>query len=346
MSSDQIQYNISKLSLNEKINFFSEFQSYMGSSIPITTTLSNIQEYTNSVKIKTIAKLLLEDIDKGENFSNSILKFKKSIGNVYCNLMSIGAQSGELPKILKEIHESLKKQRTTIYTIIKASAYPAILIFMLIISAFLLIFFVSPRLAKQYQTTTGGELTQNMSSMQDLAAGLTGNWFFILFIIGLCFWGIVSFFKYLLKSELGIRVPIIGPIIKNYNLSTFAKLLAISYAAGLPITHGILLSCESVQNEFIQKKLFKCSTYITKHSLTESFGGTGLFEPQMISKLQVGEQTGNLDNSLHEISDEIDEALSTVLGAALQLLEPLLLVIIAGFIIYFGTSMMNIIFMV
>lgn len=346
MANDTVQYNIPKLSLNEKINFFSEFHSYLGASIPLTTTLTNIEKYSASSKIKQIAKNLRQDLDRGENFAESILKFKHTIGNVYCNLMSIGAQSGELPNILHDIHDSLKKQRTTLINIIRASAYPAMLLLMLIGSGLLLVFFVAPRLANRYQSTTGEELTQNMTAMQSFANVLTDNIFFIIFVFGLIIWGIISFTKYLLKSELGTRFPVIGAVIRYYNLSVFAKLLAISYAAGLPITHGILLSCESVQNEFVQKKLFKCSTYIAKHPLAESFEGTGLFSPQMVAKLQAGEQTGQLDEALREISNDIDETLGAVLAAALQLLEPLLMIIIAGFIVFYGVNMMNTIFMI
>ena len=346
MSNDILQYNISGLSLNEKVDFFSQLHSYLSSSIPITTALMNIQKYSNSKKIKLIAKKLLEDLDKGENFANSILKFKHSIGNVYCNLMSIGAQSGELPRILQEIHSSLKRHRTMLYNLIKASVYPAILILILIASSLLLVFFISPRMSAQYQMITGGELSQNMNAMENIANLLQNNWISLLIIFNIILWGIIRFAKYLLKSELGIVFPVIGKVIKYYNLSIFSKLLAISYAAGLPITHGILLSCESVQNEYIQKKLFKCSSYISKHSLSESFAGTGFFTPQMLSKIQAGEQTGKLDEVLHEISSEIDETLEMVLSSALRLIEPVLMLIIAGMAILYGTTMMNTLFMI
>lgn len=345
MSNENFQYNIPKLSINERINFFSEFHSYLGSSIPLTTALKNIQTYSNSGKIKQIAKFLLDEIDNGENFSTSILKFKNTIGNVYCNLMSIGAQSGELPKILKDIHTSLKKQRTTLYTLIRASVYPAFLLLMLIGATLLLLFFIAPRLANQYQNATGEELTQNMKLLQNIAVALSGNIFVIIIFAALLIFGTVRGIKYLLKSGAGVKFPVIGAVIRYYNLSVFSKLLAIAYSAGLPITHGILLATEPLHNEFIQKKLFKCSTYIAKHSLADSFAGTGFFNPQMISKLQAGEQTGRIDEALQEISTEIDETLETVIGSALQMLEPILMIIIAVFIVFFGSSLMSSLFM-
>lgn len=304
-----------------------------------------MQTYSNSSKIKHIAINLLSEIDKGENFANAILKFKNTIGNVYCNLMSIGAQSGELPEILKDIHSSLKKQRTTLYNLIRASVYPAILLIMLIGATLLLLLFIAPRLAEQYRNASGEDLPQTLALTQRLGDVIGSNIFFIILVFGLIIYGCVRSFKYLLKSELGVKFPVIGAVIRYYNLSTFSKLLAIAYTAGLPITHGILLSSEPIQNEFIQKKLFKCSTYIAKHSLAESFAGTGFFTPQMISKLQAGEQTGRLDEVLQEISNEIDETLETVIGSALQMLEPLLMIIIAVFLTIFGTAMMRSIFM-
>ena len=110
--SERKQYDIPKMSLNQKIMFFEQFSMYLSSSIPVSSALQDMKKYAPSDKIKLIAHLLLKEMDRGINFSDAILKCKKGLGSTYCNLMSLGAQAGELPRILKDIWESLKQQRT------------------------------------------------------------------------------------------------------------------------------------------------------------------------------------------------------------------------------------------
>ena len=124
----------------------------------------------------------------------------------------------------------------------------------------------------------------------------------------------------------------------------FTRLLAIAYAAGIPITHGIILSAEAVNNDYYKKLLYKCSSMITKNSFTETFAATKLFTPSMITKIQTGELTGELDKMLREISSDIDDSLETAVSAALKLVEPILMIIIAIFIVIYGTSIMSTIY--
>lgn len=326
------QYNLPKLSLWKRISFFEQFHTYLGSSIPLSTALTNMIKYSPNREIKVIAHILLEEIDRGENFSDAILKFKNALGGVYCNLMSIGAQSGELPKILKDIHSSLKKQRSIIYTIIKQCAYPAFIFFIILVPSVLtLLLYIVPRFSNYYQSLLG-EVPANLQAAQTFSAMFTNNWFFILTAAALFIWGSVKLTKSLLKSELGLSIPLIGKLIKYYNLSLFTKLLAIAYSAGIPITHGILISSESLPNQYIQKKLFQCSSMVTRKTFTETFASTNLFSPEMITKIQAGELTGELDNLLNEISNDIDEAFEIAISAILKLIEPVLMVIMAIFV--------------
>ena len=335
-----ISFDIKPLSLNEKIDFFTELYTYLKSSIPISTALTKIMKYAQSYKIKRLASLILYSLDSGEDFAVAILKFKIILGNVYCNLLAIGAQAGELPKITQDILNSLKKQRTSIRNVIKACAYPGILCVMLIGAVLTLFFFIVPRVAAQAEMLSG-KVPPLLAALNFIAAILSKSWIVLFIFIGFAIWLAVQLFKSMLKSQYILRVPLIGNIIKIYNLSVFSKILSISYAAGVPITNGILLSAEAASNDFIRKKLFKCSAMISRVPLSESLAMTGLFTPQMLSKVESGEMTGNLDEMLNEISNDIDEHLDTIVASVLKLIEPVLMIIIGGFILVYGLVIMG-----
>lgn len=343
MTRKNFQYDLPKLSLTNKLLFFEQFNTYMSSSIPITTTLQNIQKYSGNKQIRVICRLLLKDLDNGENFSDAILKFKKILGGVYCNLMSLGAQSGDLPQILNDIQDALKQQRTINYTIIKQTAYPAFLFFVIFIPAVLaLFFFVIPRLADSFEMMLG-TTPAHLKTLQMFSALLLKNIIPLAIICGFFIWSVIIGVKALIKSELLLQLPVIGPLVRYYNLSLFTKLLAISYKAGIPITHGILISSDALPNEIIKKRLIKCSSLVTKIPFTNVMAQTKLFAPQMISKIQAGELTGELDKTLKEISKDIDEALNTTISTLLKLIEPVLTIVMAVLILMYGLTTMGIV---
>ena len=332
------------MSLGTKILFFEQLNTYLSSSIPISTSFTNIKKYSDNSTIKLIASILLKEMDKGANFSDAILKFKNTIGAVYCNLISLGAQAGELPQILDDIYRSLKRQQEIKINILKQLAYPAFLLFgMLLPSVALLGYFIAPRFRTIHENL-GGTIPSNIAAIEQTAATFQAGWFLILILIALIGWGGVTLFKKLIKSKAGMKVPVIGAIIRFYNLSMFTRLLAISYSAGIPITHGILLASEAINNNYMKKILYKCSSMVTKCAFTETFAATGLFTPNMITKIQTGELTGELDKILREISNDIDRNLEAAISSALKLIEPILMVIIAVFVGIYGVSIMSTIY--
>ena len=328
------QYDMPKFNLNEKIEFFSALQNYVSAEIPISTSLFQILEYSGNIKIRNLVRQLLKDIDGGVNFADSILRFKKSLGGLYCNLLSVGAQTGELPTILKDINDYLNKQRIFKANIIKSCTYPAFLLLMLIGAFLTLILFIQPSLRRMSEMNgsggcSGGCMFLNLNFFI-LVPAVAGSIFFI-----------QKWFKNFLKSRKILDVPIFGDAIRYYNLSSFTRLLAISYKAGIPITQAILLSAASVPNKYMSEAFLKCSALVTKKPIAKVFASTRFFSQDMIMKIESGDMSGYLDKVLYEISDTINLKLETAITSALKLLEPILIVLIGCAVGYYAYSLMG-----
>ena len=152
------------------------------------------------------------------------------------------------------------------------------------------------------------------------------------------FWKV---FKQALMSEQGLRLPVLGRAVKYYNLSSFSRLLAISYKAGIPITQAIMLSADSIPNKFMSGKLLKCSALVTQRPIAKVFGATGFFPPDLVMKIESGDMSGNLDKVLFEISEVINLKLETAITSALKLLEPILMILIGCVVGYYAYTLMS-----
>ena len=332
--------NISPFSLNEKISFFTEFSTYIKSSIPITTLLAQIIKYSPNSKIKKISSYILHSIDNGTSFSKAVLKLENILGAAYCNLLAVGEQSGNLPEITKDILTSLKKQRTIRSNIIKSSAYPAIIMLFVIIAVLVLIFFIVPKVYMQAEMMTTN-IPLLMKILNVISKFMIKTW--VLLLIAIPF--IISFFikqiKNAFKNAKILNIPLIGKAVKLYNLSVFSRIFSITYSSGITVTNGYIISSKAVTNNYIKNSLLSKAQMLSNTSISKTFEATKLFTPQMLSSIEAGEISGHIDEMLKEISNDIDEMLDTAISVTLEALGPILLVIVAIFVFVFGYIIMG-----
>lgn len=332
------QYDLPALSLNDKIEFFNALSNYLDASIPLNTALFQMAEYTSNIQIKRIINIILKEGTAGVNFADTILKFKKPLGGAYCNLVAVGVQTGELPQILKDINDLLIRQRDLKSTTIRSCSYPAFLLVLLILSVILLVCVIQPKLAALTASMTG-----DASSLQIASFGME-TFTNIAAIVGVTLVALFFLFKNFIQSfstEKGLRLPVFGAAIKYYNLSTFSRLLAISYKAGIPITQAIIISADALPNKFMRDKFIKCSALVSQKPLAKLLGTTGLFPNDLIMKIESGDMSGNLDKVFFDISNAINLRLETAIASIIKLLEPTLLVLIGCAVGYFAYSLMR-----
>lgn len=327
--------HIPQLSLNEKIDFFTEFYTYIKSSIPISTALTKITKYSPSVKIKQVSKMILKEIDQGKNFSVIIPKFAHAFGSAYCNLLAVGDQTGKLSDISYQIFSSLKKQRNIKRNIIKASIYPAIIFIIFCIALLLLFIVIIPKIMLQVMNM-GGEIPLSLKILGKISQIFVKGWIIVLPVIGFTIWHIFMSLKDIAKKEFAINIPIFGKVIKMSDLAIFAKVFSIAYASGIPVINAYLLAGDVVENKFIKNNLLKYSNLFSSRKISEIFYLTGLFSPQTIAKIESAEMSGNMDEILNEISDDMNELLDTVSVASINAIEPILIIIIGIFVLIFG----------
>lgn len=332
--------DIPQLSLNEKIDFFMEFYTYIKSSIPISSALTKISQYSPSKKIRKISKMILNEIDRGKNFSAIILNFSSAFGSAYCSLLAAGDQTGKLPDISYEILSSLKKQRNVKRNIIKASIYPAILFAIFCIFVLLLLVVIVPKVLMQAQTMSG-DIPLSLKILGKISQIILKGWIILLPIIVFAFWRLFKSFKNISQKEFVLNIPIIGKVIKTSDLAIFSKVFSIAYASGIPVINAYSLASDVTGNKFIKKQLLKYSALFSDKKVSEVLYLTGLFSPQVIAKIEAGETSGDMDRMLNEISQDMNELLDTVSVAAIRAIEPVLTIIIGLFVLIFGYIIMG-----
>jgi type IV pilus assembly protein PilC len=247
-------------------------------------------------------------------------------------MIRVGEQSGQLSRVLKDLGETLRWVDEIAAHMKKVTMYPTVVaVVVLAVVCFLMIYLV-PQLVPFIQDM-GGEIPLQTRVLIAVSNYVVEFWY-TLFLVPV---GCVVLLKLLVRSNqniafwvdgLKLRVPLIGPISLKLKLARFCNYFSLMYISGISIIDALEIAQKLFDNRVLESSVASALTRIQEgKSISDSFKETELFPPLVVRMLRVGENTGQLDQSLDNITyfynREVKEAIEK-LGPAI---EPLLTVI-------------------
>ena len=285
----------------------------------------------------TYFKKVLTDIrfglENGKPLSQGLANFPKDFNNVFISLIRSGEESGNLEKVLKELNIQLKKEYSLMSKIRGAFAYPIVLVVGLVGVLILLMTFVLPKLVSIFESTN---LQLPLSTRIIFAISRVMAFNPILTIVA--FLAIALILIFLLRrpkvkkwfNQLIFHVPIISSLLKQVELTRFARTLGNLLRSGIPIIKSLEITAEALTLNEYKKVIINAKEDIARGvSLSNSFRkDEKIFPRLLISVMQVGEKTGELDELLLNLADFYEEQVDNSFHSLSSLVEPILLVIV------------------
>jgi MSHA biogenesis protein MshG len=325
--------NNGRVSLEEMIVFCRQMYALMRSGVPILRSINGMVESANSVSLKKALIDIGKQLEGGYTFSSALNNHPKIFDHLFVSLVHVGENTGQLDEAFLKLTSYLERELDTRKRIKAALRYPSMVVIALTAAMVILNIFVIPTFADMF-TRLEADLpaaTQFIIASSNL---FINYWPHMLVGVLLAFFMI----KQSLKTKQGryqwdrrkVKIPIIGSIIERSILARFAHSFAIVIKAGVPMTTGLTLVAEAVDNSYMQDKITAMRQGIESgETLLRSAVASTLFTPLVLQMVAVGEETGRVDELLLEVGDyyerEVDYDLSTLTAR----IEPLLLVVVA-----------------
>ncbi len=324
----------SKTDFNDIVDFTRQIAIMLNAGL----TLIDALEILKKQLIKPTMKQMVNDIDSqikaGESFSSALRKYPDSFPNLYIALVKSGEASGKLGEILLRLADNLEKERELKSKLKGALIYPVIVIVAMVAVMFIMITFVIPKLLTLYQDF---DVELPWTTQLLIAISTFSTRFWPLIILG-AFGGWYFLQKYL-KTKAGkeqfdiitLKLPVFGPIIKVSALVDSTRTLAILIGAGVSILDALNIIIETTENVVYQKAFTSISRKVEKgQSLGVSLDQEGIFPPILVQMAQVGEQTGNLDDTLLRLSKYFEMESEIAIKSMTTLIEPMILVVLGA----------------
>jgi MSHA biogenesis protein MshG len=131
-----------------------------------------------------------------------------------------------------------------------------------------------------------------------------------------------------------LKLPIVGPIVLKATLARFARSFALSSQSGVPLVQALTVVAQTVDNAFIGARIEQMRDGIERgESIARCAAATGVFTPVVLQMINVGEETGELDNLLFEIAGMYERDTDYAIKGLSAAIEPILLAVIAALVL-------------
>jgi MSHA biogenesis protein MshG len=326
-------FGFSRVSLDELIIFSRQMYALMRSGVPILRAINGMEEASNSTPLKKALVDIASQLQGGYTLSSALNQHPKIFGSLFVSLIQVGENTGQLEESFLKLTTYLEREQATRKRIKTALRYPTMVMIALAGALVILNIFVIPTFANMF-SKLGADLPLATKFLINSSNLFLNYWPYMLIA------GVSGYFALLksLKTEKGryqwdkrkIKLPIIGSIIERSILARFSHTFGIILKSGIPMTTGLTLVADAVDNSFMQEKIIAMRHAIESgESLLRAAIASTLFTPLVLQMIAVGEETGRVDELLKEVGDyyerEVDYDLSTLTAR----IEPILLVGVA-----------------
>jgi type IV pilus assembly protein PilC len=313
--------------------FTRQMATMMKAGVPLIQGLEIVGNGAEKVKLKELIYKIRADVSGGSDFSSALAKHPDYFDDLFCSLVKAGESSGQLETMLDRIATYKEKIESLKAKIKKALTYPTAVIIVAIIVTAILLVKVVPVFDDVF-SSFGAELPAFTLWVIGLSEIAQKYWFFVL--LGIIA-GIVAFVQARKRSEKFadfvdkalLKIPIIGPIIREAIIARFARTLATTFAAGVPLVQALDSTAGAAGNVVYRNATLQIRNGVsTGQSLTNAINMTGVFDVMVVQMVSIGEEAGSLDMMLDKVASFYEESVDNAVDNLSSLLEPLIMAIL------------------
>jgi type IV pilus assembly protein PilC len=322
--------------------FTRQMATMMRAGVPLVQAFEIVADGLDKPKVGELIRAIRNDVAGGTNFASALRRHPRHFDDLFCNLVDAGEQSGSLETMLDRIATYKEKTESLKAKVKKAMTYPiAVLAVAFIVSGILLI-----KVVPQFQDVFAGfgaELPAFTLFVISISEFVQAWWMII--VIGLIA-AIMLFIFARRKSKamrdaidrIALKMPVAGNIIEKSSVARYARTLATTFSAGVPLVDALNSVAGSTGNSVYTNAVYQVRDDVsTGQQLNFSMRNTGVFPNMIIQMVAIGEEAGALDDMLDKSASYYEEQVDNAVDNLTALMEPMIMsvlgVLVGGLII-------------
>lgn len=316
------------------IAFFSrQMATMMKSGVPIVQSLEIIGGGHKNPRMKKMVGELRTDIEGGSSLYEAISRHPVQFDELFRNLVRAGEGAGVLETVLETIASYKENLEALKGKIKKALFYPAMTVAVAILVSAILLIYVVPQFESVFENF-GADLPAFTKLIVAASRFMVSYWWLILIATG----GAIFAFIFFLKRSLAfqhfldrmiLKLPVVGQIMHNSAIARFARTLAVTFKAGVPLVEALETVAGATGNTVYEKAVLRVRDDVAVgYPVNMSLKQTNLFPHMVIQMTAIGEEAGALDTMLFKVAEYYEQEVNNAVDALASLIEPMIMVII------------------
>src|SRR3989339_369777 len=325
--------HLTRVPFVHKMLFIHHLQIMTKAGLSILTALKILSEQTENRKLRLVIAAAKQDVEKGQQLSEALSKSPTIFPPIYVSMRAAGESAGKLEDSLKNIYIQMHKNNELNSRIRGAMIYPAVILVAMGGVALEVVVFILPKLLVMFQ-----EFNAQLPLPTRILIWITnfllnyGLWVLAGLII------MVFVIRWLLKKPsfrravhlFSLSLPIAGGIFKKVNLARFTLTLSSLLQSSIPIIEAVRTTADVQGNVIYKEQLIEAAETLKKgEPLSEILGRfPRTFPPMVTEMIMVGEESGQVELMLKEMSDYYSDEVDTIMRNFSTIIEPVIILIL------------------
>ncbi|PUA29031.1 MAG: type II secretion system protein F [Cellvibrio sp. 79] len=322
--------------------FSRQMATMMKAGVPLVQAFEIVADGLENPNLRKMVLQIKDSVAAGGGFANALREHPKYFDDLFCNLVDSGEQSGALETMLDRIATYKEKTEALKAKIKKALTYPIAVVIVAIVVTGILLVKVVPQFAETF-SGFGADLPAFTLFVLHLSELAQAYWLYILVIMIGSVFAVKELarrspqFAYMIDKYI-LKLPIIGQIIYLSILARFARTLATTFAAGVPLIDALTSVAGAAGNKIYADAIIRVREDVsTGIQLNTALKARGIFPTLLIQMAAIGEESGALDAMLDKVAVYYEEAVDNMVDTLTSLLEPIIMsvlgVLVGGLLI-------------
>lgn len=333
MSKD-IEIHIGKVVKPREMSVFCrQFESVLNAGVTAVDALDMLATQTKNKSFKKALVDIRDRVQKGESLGEAMMNYPKIFPEMMVQMVIAGEASGSLEVAFGRMAVYFEKSAKLSGQITKALIYPIILILVIIVVVVVMMVKIVPTF-----TATFDELDAKLPAITLFVMAVSGvfqhYWFIMLAVVI----ALAIFFSFFRKTDAGARIigwimihaPLFGNLTVKNASAQFASTLSTLMAAGINMVDAVEIVQKIIGNQLIKNAMIKAHKDVQIGiPLSKPLEESGVFPPMVYQMVQIGEETGKMEDMLDKISSYYDEEVAEATAALMAAMEPLIIIVMA-----------------
>jgi type IV pilus assembly protein PilC len=317
--------------------FSRQLATMMKSGVPIVGGLEIIAGGQKNPKARQLYTDIRSSIEGGSSLHESLARHPVQFDELYRNLVHAGETAGVLETVLDTIASYKENIEALKGKIKKALFYPATVIAVAILVSAILLIFVVPQFQSVF-ASFGADLPAFTKMIIAASDFMIGYWWLVAFVVGGTISGLIFFkkrslaFQHFLDRAI-LKLPVIGQIMHNSAIARFARTLAVTFQAGVPLVEALDIVSGATGNTVYETAVKRIRDDVSVgYQVNVAMRQVNLFPHMVIQMAAIGEEAGALDAMLYKVAEFYESEVNNAVDALSSLLEPLIMIFIGGIV--------------